>query len=171
MSHTYVLDAGVLFSTWTTKVPQGTFVTTATVLEEVKNRPSQVRADILAILDRLHEDIASADSIAAVKGAATKTGDISVLSDVDIEIIALAHAKNSVGTDTTLVSTDLAVLNTARHLGIAILDPSGKFKHQIVWGLRCPACNHRSSSQVKDLECPVCGTKMKRFVQRKRKST
>ena len=170
MSHTYVLDAGILFSSWTAKVPDGMFVTTSKVLEEIKNRPSKVRAEFLTLLDRLREDFATPESIKAVRVAASKTGDRSVLSDVDVEIIALAHTKHSSGIKTTLVSTDLAVLNTARHLGLPVLDPSGKFKHEIVWSLRCPACKHKSRFRTTNLECPVCGTVMRRFIHRKRKS-
>ena len=170
MSPTYILDAGVLFSSWTSKIPEGVFLTTASVLEEVKNRPSKVRTEVLTLLDRLREDYPTQESLKAVMQAASETGDNSVLSEIDIGIIALAHTKNSLGTKTILVSTDLAVLNTARHLGISILDPSGRFKHEIVWSYKCPGCNHKSDSKTKDLECPVCGTTMRRVVQRKQKS-
>ncbi len=170
MVHTYILDAGVLFSNWTSKIPEGIFVTTNTILDEVRNRPSKIRTEILTLIDRLHEEYPSSESLDAVRKAATKTGDRSVLSDADIEIIALAHSKKSVSESVTLVSTDLAVLNTARHLGIEILDPSGRFKHEIMWSLKCPACNHQSKYKAKQLECPICGTLMKRVVSRKRKS-
>ena len=170
MSHTYVLDAGVLFSNWTSKIPQGIFLTTSNVLNEVRNRTSRVRVEVLNLVDRLHEDYPSSESLEAVRKAAEKTGDKSVLSNADLEIIALAHSKKSIGDTVTLVSTDLAVLNTARHLGIEILDPSGKFKHEIIWSLKCPACNHQSKSKAKELECPVCGTTMKRVVSSKRKT-
>ena len=131
MSIIYVLDAGVLFSRWTSKIPEGLFVTTSRVLEEVRNRPSKVRAEMLTLLDRLNEDFPTPESIKAVRLAAAKTGDRSVLSDVDIGIIALAFSKKSLDLKTTLVSTDLAVLNTARHLGLTVLDPSHRFKHEM----------------------------------------
>ena len=170
MSHTYVLDAGVLFSNWTSKIPEGVFLTTSSVLSEVRNRPSKVRAEVLTLIDRLHEDFPSSESLNAVRKAASETGDKSVLSDVDMEIIALAYSKKFLEEPVTLVSTDLAVLNTARHLGLEIMDPSGRFKQEIIWSLKCPACNHRSKSKVKELECPVCGTLMKRVASHKRKS-
>ncbi|TFG32662.1 NOB1 family endonuclease [Candidatus Thorarchaeota archaeon] len=170
MSQIYVLDAGVLFSSWTSKIPEGKFVTTSSVLEEIKNRPSQVRAEVLTLLDRLQEDFPTPESLKAVRLAAAKTGDLSVLSDVDIEIIALAYSKKSIDSKTTLVSTDLAILNTARHLGIHVIDPNRKFKHEIVWALKCPACKHKSRYRTTNLECPVCGTIMRRFVHKKHKS-
>jgi rRNA maturation endonuclease Nob1 len=164
------LDAGIFFSSLTAKIPDGIFITTSSVLEEVRNRPSKVRAEILTLLDQLSEDYPTQESLKAVKQAASITGDRSVLSDVDIEIVALAHSKNALGVKTTLVSTDLAVLNTARQLGLAILDPSRRFKHEIIWSLKCPACNHKSRSKAKEQACPVCGTIMRRVVQHKRKS-
>ncbi|TFG97354.1 NOB1 family endonuclease [Candidatus Thorarchaeota archaeon] len=170
MSQIYVLDAGVLFSNWTVQIPEGMFVTTSNVMEEVRNRPSKVRAEMLTLLDRLKEDFPTPESLKEVRLAADKTGDKSVLSDVDIEIIALALSKKSLGTKTTLVSTDLAVLNTARHLGLTVLDPSRRFKHEIVWALKCPACKHKSRFRTTNLECPVCGTVMRRYVHKKRKS-
>ncbi len=170
MSQIYVLDAGVLFSDWTSKIPDGLFVTTSSVLEEVRNRPSKLRAEMLTLLDRLQEDFPAPESLKAVRLAADKTGDKSVLSEVDIEIIALAHSKKSLGAITTLVSTDLAVLNTARHLGLTVLDPSRRFKHEIVWALKCPACKHKSRFRTTNLECPVCGTIMRRYVHKKHKS-
>ncbi|MHA1135184.1 MAG: hypothetical protein ACTSSE_01715 [Candidatus Thorarchaeota archaeon] len=170
MSQTYVLDAGVLFSKWTSKIPEGMFVTTSSVLEEVRNRPSKVRAEMLTLVDRLQEDFPTPESIKAVRLAAAETGDRSVLSSVDVEIIALAHSKKTLGEKITLVSTDLAVLNTARHLEITVIDPSHRFKHKITWALRCPACKHKSRFRTTNLECPVCGTVMRRFVHKKRKS-
>jgi len=170
MSQIYVLDAGVLFSDWTSKIPDGLFVTTSSVLEEVRNRPSKLRAEMLTLLDRLQEDFPAPESLKAVRLAADKTGDKSVLSEVDIEIIALAHSKKSLGATTTLVSTDFAVLNTARHLGLTVLDPSRRFKHEIVWALKCPACKHKSRFRTTNLECPVCGTIMRRYVHKKHKS-
>ncbi|MGY5859607.1 MAG: hypothetical protein RTU63_09565 [Candidatus Thorarchaeota archaeon] len=170
MSQTYVLDTGVLFSKWTTKIPEGMFVTTSSVLEEIRNRPSKVRAEMLMLLDRLQEDFPTPESIKAVRLAAAETGDRSVLSDVDIQIIALAHSKKSLDMEITLVSTDMAVLNTARHLELTVLDPSHRFKAKITWALRCPACKHKSRFRTTNLDCPVCGTVMRRYVHKKRKS-
>jgi len=169
MSQTYVLDAGGLFSSWTSKIPEGMFVTTSSVLEEIRNKPSKVRAEMLMLVDRLQEDFPTPESIKAVRLAAAETGDRSVLSSVDIEIIALAHSKKILGEKTTLVSTDMAVLNTARHLELTVIDPSHRFKKKITWALRCPACKHKSRFRTTNLECPVCGTVMRRFVHKKRK--
>jgi UPF0271 protein len=167
MSHIYVIDSGVLFSTWTKTVPAGVFTTTMGVVDEIHNKPSKFRADILELLDRLQKEIPPSDSIRAVTKAAVETGDKPVLSDTDVELIALAHSKKKAEPNITLVSTDMAVLNVARHLGIDTIDPSGKFKDDIRWILICPACNHKSLVSKEGVECPVCGTEMRRKVLRK----
>jgi len=167
MSLVYVIDSGVLFSTWIRKAPDGEFVTTAGVVDEIHNKTSKFRVDVLELLDRLHIETPPIDSIKAATRAATETGDIPVLSETDVELIALAQSKKETGTVTTLVSTDMAILNTARHLGIDTVDPSGRFKDDIQWILICPACNFKSKVPVEDLDCPICGTQMRRKVSRK----
>jgi UPF0271 protein len=167
MSHVYVIDSGVLFSTWTKKVLDGTFTTTMAVVDEIRNRPSILRMGILETLDRLEKETPASDSIRAAAKAADETGDKTVLSETDIELIALAYSKMKDGTRTTLVSTDMAVLNTAKHLGIDIIDPTGRFKDDIEWIMVCPACGHKSKQHKTGIECPVCGTQMRRKVLRK----
>jgi rRNA maturation endonuclease Nob1 len=167
MSHIYVIDAGVLFSTWMKRYPEGMFLTTPQVREEVQNRSSKLRADILEILDRLQEESPVVDSIKVTRRAASETGDRTSLSENDIELIALAHSKSRSGASVVLVSTDMSILNTARRMGIETIDPSGKFKDDIQWILMCPGCGHRSTQPVDGLECPICGTTMGRKVLRK----
>ena len=170
LTQLYVLDAGVLFSTWTKGVKDGEFLTVSGVLQEIRNKPSKTRTDMLIILEQLEEDTPDASSVKAVKMAAQETGDDRVLSDVDINLIALAHTKKSQGIQAKLVSLDMAVLNTAKHLGISTLDPSGRFKHEIIWSFKCPACNHKSNSASRDLECPICGTQMRRVVSSRKQN-
>jgi rRNA maturation endonuclease Nob1 len=167
MSHIYVIDSGVFFSTWIRQVQDGEFATTIGVADEVRNKPSKFRMDILELLDRLQKETPPTDSIKAVVKAAIETGDKPVLSETDIELIALAQSKKMTCASATLVSTDMAILNTARHLGIEIFDPSGRFKDDIRWILICPACNYKSKMTREGLECPVCGTQMRRKVSRK----
>ncbi|MHA3962446.1 MAG: NOB1 family endonuclease [Candidatus Thorarchaeota archaeon SMTZ1-45] len=169
MSQVYVVDAGVLFSTWTKKIPDATLVTTSNILSELHNKPSQFRSEILMVINRMRAIDPEEKEIHRTTDAASQSGDISVLSENDIELIALALKIKNEGKKVTLVSTDFAVLNTASHLDIAILDPSGKFKEQITWVRRCPACKYKSKTPSDDIECPVCGTEMRRMSLRKRK--
>ncbi|TFG35012.1 hypothetical protein EU527_00770 [Candidatus Thorarchaeota archaeon] len=169
LSQIYVVDTSVLFSTWMNRMKDGNFVTVTGVIEEIKNRPSRLRTEILLHLDKLKEEAPESLSLDIVRTTAKDSGDLKVLSETDIDLISLAHTKMTNGFSTTLVSSDLAVLNTARHVGISTLDPSGKFQHEIIWLLKCPACNRKSKSTVKTLDCPVCGTQMRRIVSSKKK--
>jgi rRNA maturation endonuclease Nob1 len=169
MSPIYVLDTGVLVSTWTDRNVDSTFVTTPTIIGEVRNRLSRFRAETLFLLDRMEERTPNDDDVRRVESASTSAGDKSVLSQNDIELIALALTISNEVTDTTLVSTDFAVLNTASHLGLKILDPNKKFGQKITWGMRCPACNYKSKIPTRETECPVCGTEMRRSPLKKHK--
>ena len=171
MSTAYVLDAGVLISTWTDKKMESTFFTTPSVMEEVRNRMSRFRAETLFLLDKMKERTPVEDDLKRVESVSTSAGDKSVLSQNDIELIALALTISRNESDTILVSTDFAVLNTASHLGLKILDPNKRFGQEITWGMRCPACNHKTKAPTRDTECPVCGTTMRRTPLKKWKKT
>jgi rRNA maturation endonuclease Nob1 len=169
MSHIYVIDAGVLFSTWIQRRMERMFLTTPHVREEVLNRPSKFRADVLQVLDRLQEDSPTKESVKATRNASSETGDSTSLSENDIELIALAHSKSKGGVKVTLVSTDMAILNTARRMGIETIDPSGKFQDDVQWIFVCPACDYRTTKPSDSLECPVCGTTLRRKVLKRRR--
>lgn len=169
MSEIFVVDAGVLFSNWTQKNPSAQLITTDAVIEEVQNKPSQSRIESLLSLGRLRVIEPSSLMMKRVLEATEMTGDRTVLSKTDMGLIALALEYKESGESITLVSTDLAVLNTASHLGIRINDPSGKMRERRKWFLLCPACGHHASHSSEDLECPVCGTLMKRRVKKSRR--
>jgi UPF0271 protein len=171
MSQVYVVDSGVLFSTWTMKAADATLVTTSGIMVEVRNRPSQLRAEILLTLDRMRVVDPEEKYIKQTAEVASLSGDSSALSTTDIELIALALMLKNQGTNVKLVSTDFAVLNTASHLELPFIDPSGKFGQEITWTLRCPACHYRSKTPTRDIECPVCGTPMRRTPLRKQKKS
>ncbi len=169
MSPIYVLDTGVLVSTWTDKKVDSTFITTPSIIGEVRNRLSRFRAETLFLLEKMEERTPHEKDVKRVESVSTSSGDKSVLSQNDIELIALALTISSEGSDITLVSTDFAVLNTASHLDLKILDPNKKFRQEITWVMKCPACYYKSKTPTRETECPVCGTEMRRSPLKKRK--
>ncbi|MFX1482555.1 MAG: NOB1 family endonuclease [Promethearchaeota archaeon] len=169
MSTIYVIDTGALVSKWTDTKPGATFVTTPSIVSEVRNRLSRFRAETLSLLDRMDERSPTKDNLAIVESAAESTGDKTVLSQNDLELIALALTISSEGSDIVLVSTDFAVLNTASRIGLKIMDPNKKFEQEITWIMRCPACNYRSKTPTREIECPVCGTAMRRAPSSRRR--
>ncbi len=169
MPRIYILDTGVLVSTWTDKKLDSAFITTPNVIDEVRNRLSRFRAETLLLLEKMDERTPREEDVRRVESASTSAGDRLELSQNDIEIVALALMISGESSDVTLVSTDFAVLNTASHLGLKILDPNKKFGQEITWVMRCPACTFKSKAPTRETECPVCGTEMRRSPLKKHK--
>jgi rRNA maturation endonuclease Nob1 len=165
----FILDTGALLSQWTLKNPHFNFITTQSVVDEIQNRPSRNRVQNLLSTDRLRIESPNADAIEVTKQKAREVGDYNVMSPEDLELISLAVGQKQLGHEVSVVSSDLAVLNTAAALGLGTLDPKGRMREKITWVLKCPGCGNEESEGISDLECPVCGTKMKRKSKRKEK--
>ena len=168
METIYVIDAGVLFSDWIQRSSVAKYITTLSILEEIKNRPSIQRAESMISTGRLLIKEPTSESFDKVRKAASSTGDISVLSEQDMELISLAFDESVFANTVIVVSSDLAVLNTAKKLGLSVIDPKERMTHEIQWIMSCPACGHISEDSA-EVECVVCGTKMKRKAKKSRR--
>lgn len=167
----YVVDTGILFSPSKIDFKDAMLVTTNNIINEIRNKPSQTRAKFLILLERMENRNPTSEYVNRARAAAIRSGDISVISENDLELIALAlMLDEGEGKKIVLVSTDFAVLNIASHMHISILDPSGRFERKITWTMICPACNYKSKTLKRETECPVCGTEMRRSPLKKGKS-
>jgi UPF0271 protein len=160
----YILDTGAFLSNWIQKQPTALFITTERIIDEIRNSPSRTRVENLISVGRLTVEYVESEFISKVTQASIDTGDAEVLSQTDVELIGLALCHYHSGKSVVLVSSDFAVLNTANYLEISITDLTGKMKNAISWIMQCPACNYRGTE---GLECPVCGTTMRRRVRKK----
>lgn len=97
-----------------------------------------------------------------VKGA-KETGDFHSLSNVDMEILALALQLNAI-----IITDDYAIQNVAAHLGLEFqsLHQEG-IKELRRWKWRCTSCGRYFNKYYP--ECPVCGGKLKRVPKRAKK--
>ncbi len=161
MTDVYLLDAGALLTNWVDKHPKERFMTTKSVVDELRNRPSRQRIEFLLSTNRIEIGTPTPSFLEKARALAKRSGDEKVLSDTDIELLALALEQSS-DSSITLVSTDLAVLNVGAHTGLIVMDPAGRMRHVIIWGNKCPACGHVESGEVLNNECPICGTQMRR---------
>jgi len=161
MDGLFVLDTGALLGTWTEARQDAQFITTHSVIEELHNRPSRTRAQRLIDINRLSIQDPLPEYLKKARTAASKTGDLDVLSDADVELLALGIWKDEQGFDVNIVSSDFALLNTAKSIGFSVEEIGKRMTHQIKWMLRCPACGHQTSLSA-SRQCPVCGTDMKR---------
>ena len=156
-----MVDAGALLTNWHQKYPDAILLTASSIIDEIKNKPSIQRVDYLISIGILSTEDPQQYCIDKVQEAAIETGDISVLSSPDIDLLAIAYSMSHSGEDVVVVSTDFAVLNVARNLGLKIIDPKGKITHHTKWIMKCPACGNLSEDG-KSVECEICGTRMKR---------
>jgi len=167
--HINIIDSGALLSQWTLRNPQLLFMTTQSVVDEIQNRPSKSRIQNLISTDRLRIESPDEYAIEMTEQKAREVGDYNVLSTEDLELVALALTQKQLGHEVTVVSSDFAVLNTAVALGLRIIDLRGRMKERITWILKCPGCGNEEPEGASNLECPVCGTNMKRKPKRKAK--
>ncbi|RZN63090.1 NOB1 family endonuclease [Methanonatronarchaeum sp. AMET6-2] len=160
MTETYVADTTVFI---TGKLPEGRVITTERVKEEVRDRTSKYN------LNRdIKTDSVLQKNIKEIEEAAETTGDISRLSQTDIELLALAHQLNKTNKKVILVSDDYSIQNVAEKKDIEYRGvQQKKIDRQLTWGYRCLGCKREYSQ--KDIEdCPVCGSELEeRILKRK----
>jgi UPF0271 protein len=92
-----------------------------------------------------------------IENAASVTGDASVLSRADREVLALA-----LDTGAEVVSDDFAVQNVAHHLGIPVVPLQQRKAKKRRWKFRCTGCGRLAEGPG---ECPVCGSGLKRTLK------
>ena len=111
-------------------------------------------------------------SIRNVHETASGVGDVGVLSEADIEVLALALDLKKSGLSPAIVSDDYAIQNVSETLGIehASLATFG-IARRFDWAYYCPACFRRYTIEEAGQTCRVCGTRLKRKVVRKGKAT
>ncbi len=103
-----------------------------------------------------------------IKLLSTDAGDIRVLSDVDIQILALALQLKNEGKNPVIVSDDYSIQNIAERIEVEYksLATLG-IQHQLDWLLYCPACYRGYPSSYDKKTCKICGTMLKRKPLRK----
>ena len=75
MSKIYVLDTGVLVSTWTDKKKESEFITTPQIIGEIRNRLSRFRAETLFLLDKMEERTPNEEDVQKTEAAAASKGN------------------------------------------------------------------------------------------------
>ncbi len=156
-----VLDTSALLN-WPIERCQGQIV--SILQQEELARVDEQRWLLIESLD-MEWRTASVEHRQMVHDVASTTGDLPRLSDVDIDLIALAIADQ-----TKLITDDYRMKNVAREAGLVVegvLTTGGK--KQWKWVLRCIGCGqvdpvlsdaHRSKKDDVKL-CDRCGAPMK----------
>ncbi len=144
----YILDTCAFL---TQNHPKGEIATISEIESELNNRQSkQYFTNMKEIGLKIREP--KVDSIENIRKNSEETGDLGVLSNIDLKILALAYEMHEI-----IVSDDFAIQNVALHMGIEFTSCSGnEIKELRKWKYRCSAC--RAEALGKMESCSVCGS-------------
>jgi UPF0271 protein len=134
-------------------------MTTPEVVAELKDVISRMRFDVM---QNQGLSVCKADTVTTdrVRKTAKKSGDLGVLSETDISVIALGLFFSG-----TVVSDDFAVQNVCCHLKIPVQNMMQKKAKRRVWKNICSGCGMEIPMNEED--CSVCGsTSVKRGMKK-----
>ena len=136
----------------------GTTVTVPAVVDEIMDRTSRLRFDMLKDAG-IRVELPDGACRKKVISTAISTGDASVLSVTDLDILAKALELKS-GFGVILVTDDYAIQNVAANLGIEYKTAgTSGIRKKVVWELKCTGCGNVVESGI---ECPICGSGVRR---------
>ncbi|MHA1642385.1 MAG: NOB1 family endonuclease [Promethearchaeota archaeon] len=149
----------------------GKIYTTPLVLNELdvqkyedKNRPALNRIKAALETKKLLVKSPSKEHIELIKKKAIKTGDLNVLSETDISIIALAteflkDEKN----DVVVCTNDYSMQNLCSELGLKFKSIHRKgISEKRIYETYCPFCGTIYDPEYLDNVCERCGIRLKR---------
>ncbi len=143
----YILDTCAFF---TQKHPEGEFLTVPGIKKEIINKQSRQYYENM-LSRKLKIMKANEQSYNIVKEQAKETGDYGVLSNIDLDIIALGYESRGI-----IVTDDFAIQNVALSLEIDFVSCSNKaITEKRIWKYKCTACHHKEKE--KRIDCPICG--------------
>jgi len=98
-----------------------------------------------------------------VKEISKEIGDIRLLSQADMEILALAMQLKEDGYAPTIATDDYSIQNVARKINVDFT-PLMTFgiRYYLHWLLYCPACHKQYPSDYPFERCEICGIRLKR---------
>ena len=131
--------------------------------ELVSNSLPWVRFKTAVEGGRLKVEAPTSRSLGIVKEASRTVGDARLLSDADLQVLALALELKDEGYDPHIVTDDYSIQNVADQLGIdfAPLMTFG-IRFRLEWILYCPACHRKYPADYRFKSCEVCGTELRR---------
>ena len=116
----------------------------------VENGKLKIKAPTSKFLDR-------------VKESSRDVGDVFFLSDVDLQVLALALELKGDGNEPLIVTDDYSIQNVANQLSLEFA-PLMTFgiRFRLHWIRYCPACRRKYPPDYKHRKCEICDTALKR---------
>ncbi|MCQ8891812.1 MAG: hypothetical protein NQU41_00335 [Candidatus Methanosuratincola sp.] len=172
VSKTYVLDTSAIIYGFNPRLVEGTHYITPGVEAELYAGRTRSVTEVSIASGRLRVRAPRPEYVAVVKTCASSTGDLTVLSETDLEVVALALELEGEGENVLVVSDDYSLQNLCTLLSINFKPMVTKgISEEFWWFLYCPACGATYDQSKKLTACQVCGHSLKRKVYSKRKIT
>ncbi len=169
MVTTYVLDTSAIIYGFNPQLVQGDHYITPRVESELFGKKTRTITDLCVSSGRLKIRSPADKYRIIVKSHASSSGDLSVLSETDMEVVALALQLADEGAPPIVVSDDYSLQNLCRMLKIEFKPMITKgISHEFWWFLYCPACGATYEHSLRATECRVCGHQLKRKVYSKK---
>jgi UPF0271 protein len=147
----HVLDSSAFIQEYHTTEPSATV---PSVREELEDE-SAYRYDAMEG-SGMHIQIPEDGTVERVRRAADGSGDLAVLSETDVRLIAA-----TLEPDGTLVTDDYAMQNVAESLDLSVeVIAQGGIDEQRDWQFQCQGCG-REFDEHRD-RCPICGSGLAR---------
>jgi UPF0271 protein len=155
-----VLDSTAFISDVPFQSSDEEFFTTKEILSEVRNE----HVSTLVESRKLHVLEPSATSVSKAATTAKESGDYETMTEADVSVIALAiTVRDELGMKSRVITDDFAVENVCSRLSIPFRPTMTKgVRKELQWVAICPGCGKESSSMKKYVNCPICGTKLRR---------
>jgi UPF0271 protein len=159
----YILDTSAILSGKPLNFIDAEMITTFSMSSELK--PGGKDYQIFSYLkDKgLKFQIPSQESIDFIKKTSKKTGDSRRISQVDLEILALAFDLHKEGFNCIILSDDYSIQNIASELKLNFQGISQKgITKKLKWSVRCIGCGKKFKEDIS--LCPICGSNTKNIV-------
>jgi UPF0271 protein len=103
-----------------------------------------------------------------IKKIANKIGDSYLLSEADLDLLAIALELKTNGVKPKIVTDDYSMQNVASQMKIEFIPLATRgIRRVFKWIRYCPACYKKYLSNFNSTNCSVCGTKLKRKPKKK----
>ena len=138
------------------------------VEEEIRSKSmSWVRFKTAVESGKLKVKAPSEEYWSKAKASASKVGDSFLLSETDLQILALALELKTQSYTPQIVTDDYSIQNVATQMGIEFVSlATFGIRRLLEWVRYCPACRREYPADYNSTKCAVCGTALKRKPRR-----
>ena len=167
---TFVLDTSAIIYGFNPRLVGGTHYITPLVESELLGKKTKQVMELSVASGSLIVRTPKDEFTVQVKSLAGSSGDLSVLSETDLEVVALALELKNEGCDPVVVSDDYSLQNLCTLLKINFKPMMTKgISEEFWWFLYCPACGATYKQSLRSTICQVCGHQLKRKVYSKKR--